>query len=422
MDTLQKLLDNTLQKAFSTENIIASILTKKLKAMGIVLSDDQLQQLQQEIKNNKNLDTLSFKIDEEKALQCPSDLRGKSDTLISLAIDAEKDLSGLDEKIGELIENLIPQISCEIAETILETLRKDFPEHKKYNRDQLRNFNRSLKRTWGKAIDLLEMLYNLAAEAGDTYNERFRSEKTKKNDIGFDAVSRLHARSCQITAEIILLLKNGFADGAHARWRTLHEISVIAYFLAKHGNDLAERYLSHAAVESYKASLKYQEHCEALGYQKLTAEEMTEIMEKYQHYIKKYGPNYKQPYGWASSVLGKDNPTFADIEADVGLDHMRPYYKMASNNVHANPQGILFKLGLIPESGDILLTGPSNLGLADPGHCAAISLLQITTNLLTTIAPNLDRLVILKIMSTLSDEIGEGFYQADQIIKENLDT
>jgi hypothetical protein len=95
---------------------------------------------------------------------------------------------------------------------------------------------------------------------------------------------------------------------------------------------------------------------------------------------------------------------------------------MASHNVHANPQGILFKLGLIPESGDILLTGPSNLGLADPGHCAAISLLQTTTNLLTTVEPNLDRIVILNILSTLTNEISAAFYEADQMLKEDIET
>jgi hypothetical protein len=121
-----------------------------------------------------------------------------------------------------------------------------------------------------------------------------------------------------------------------------------------------------------------------------------------------------------STIDGRGH--IADIEADVGLDYMRPYYKMASNNVHANPQGILFKLGLIPEIGDILLTGPSNLGLTDPGHCTAISLLQITTNLLTTAEPNMDRIVILQILSALTNEIGEAFYKADQILKEEIVT
>jgi hypothetical protein len=43
------------------------------------------------------------------------------------------------------------------------------------------------------------------------------------------------------------------------------------------------------------------------------------------------------------------------------LDYLRPYYKLASHNVHAQPKGILFKLGLV-QNQDILLAGPSNYG------------------------------------------------------------
>lgn len=422
MDVLQKLLDNTLQEALSAENIIASIIHKKLKEIGIVLNDKQLHQLQKEVKSRKDLDAFNFQIDEEKALECPSDLKGKLNTSISFAIDAEEDLEDIDKKIQAIVEELIPQIASETAEIILKTLKENFKEYQKYHRKQLKSFNKNLQQAWGNAIDILEMLYHLAVEAGDTFNQYLGTKGVKENNFIVDALTRLHARGCQVTAEIMLLLRNGFADGAHARWRTLHEIAVITYFIAKHGNDLAERYLCHAAVESYKASLKYQEHCEALGYHKLTEEEMIKIREKYRYYLNKYGGNYRRPYGWASLALGKNNPAIADIEADVGLAHMRPYYKMASHNIHANPQGIFFRLGLIPESGDILLTGPSNLGFSDPGHCAAISLLQITMNLLTTIEPNLDRLVILNILMVLEKEIGYAFYQSDMTLKENIET
>jgi len=60
MDVLQKLLDNALRKALSAENIIASIIHKKLKGMGIVLNDKQLHQLQKEIKNKNNPDAFNF--------------------------------------------------------------------------------------------------------------------------------------------------------------------------------------------------------------------------------------------------------------------------------------------------------------------------------------------------------------------------
>jgi hypothetical protein len=183
------------------------------------------------------------------------------------------------------------------------------------------------------------------------------------------------------------------------------------------GNDIAERYLLHDAVESYKAARLYQQYSNALGYEPLSDEEFGEIKSTYDHLISRFGLSFKEDYGWASSVLQKPSPTFRDIEEKVGLDHLRPFYKMASHNVHANPKGVLFKLGLFPESQDILLAGPSNLGLADPGHETAISLGQITTALLTT-KPNVDRLVLCKILIRLAEEIGDEFLAAQKSLEE----
>ena len=47
-------------------------------------------------------------------------------------------------------------------------------------------------------------------------------------------------RACQVTDEIICLLENGFADGAMARWRTLHEIAVVAVVISQHGENLCD--------------------------------------------------------------------------------------------------------------------------------------------------------------------------------------
>jgi hypothetical protein len=418
MDELHKSLNRVLRKTFSGENMIAAIFTEKLRKEGIVLSDEQQKLLRREIKKNRDRDTFSFRIDEEATLEFPSRLKD-SDRPLSLAIDVEKDIGSINDKMAEIVERVIPKIAADASASVLGTLKKDFKEYQTYTRKQLRAFNGRIERIWGNPLDLLEMLYDVCTEAGDIFNHRFRPAAARKKSFVFDVVTRLHARACQIAAEIILLLRNGYADGAHARWRTLHEITVMAYFVAKHGNDIAERYICHTAIESYKAALKYQEHTEAVGLTKLSEEEVLEIKKTYQYLVHKYGTNYKHPYGWASSVLRRDNPTIADIEADVGLAFMRPYYKMASYNVHANPQGIFFKLGLIPENANILLTGPSSLGFADPGRGAAASLVQITTNLLTTIEPNFDRVVLLRILLSLQKEIVEAFYQADLRLNES---
>ena len=63
---------------------------------------------------------------------------------------------------------------------------------------------------------------------------------------------------------------------------------------------------------------------------------MEEIISEIRELDNKYGIEYKKGgYGWASSVLNTQRPTFRHIEESIDQDHMRPYYKMASYNVHA---------------------------------------------------------------------------------------
>jgi hypothetical protein len=131
--------------------------------------------------------------------------------------------------------------------------------------------------------------------------------------------------------------------------------------------------------------------------------------------IAKYGPDFgKGDYGWAGHHLRKTKPTFKDIEAAVNIDHFRAYYRMASHNVHANPKGVFFKLGMLAES-QVLLAGPSNAGLADPGHGAALSLSRVTAALVGLQQPStLDNNVALLMMVQLGDEIGEAFGAAHE--------
>ena len=49
------------------------------------------------------------------------------------------------------------------------------------------------------------------------------------------------------------------------------------FFVQNRGNDVAERYILHNAIESYRAALAYQEHCTAIGHEPLTEEEFARI-------------------------------------------------------------------------------------------------------------------------------------------------
>jgi hypothetical protein len=118
---------------------------------------------------------------------------------------------------------------------------------------------------------------------------------------------------------------------------------------------------------------------------------------------------------WAAELLNKKSPTFADLQKRAGLDHFRPYYRMASYNVHAGPRGIAFRLGM-PPTKKVLLAGPSIYGFADPAHGVAISLYQCSVGLLAH-TPNVDRLVILKIMGEMVNEVGQSVNTVSQAMK-----
>ena len=312
------------------------------------------------------------------------------------------------QKFIEHIPETIPAIVADTADSILKTLKDEAPAMLRQRHSDIPKFEKRNQRRWKPAFNLLEMFMVIAYEVGAEFNNKFREEASLQSDDVFNVLTRLHARGCQIGFEILTLIKSGFADAAHARWRTLHENAVVAFVIAKHGQDIAERYSLHEVIESYKAMCEYQKNFSALHDEPLPEEEMEQGKKAYDELVKCFGNNYKDQYGWATKALNKAKVRFSDLEIESGLAHLRPYYRMASHNVHANIKGAKFKLGMAPRAESILLAGPSNYGFTDPAHGAAISLMQITTALLNT-RPNFDRLVILKILDKLQAEIGDEF-------------
>ena len=253
------------------------------------------------------------------------------------------------------------------------------------------------------------MLITIATEAGCNW------QSTPQFPALTDAHHRLHARACQIANEVVTLLNYGYADGAMARWRTLHEIAIVMNFLNAHGDNAAKRYIDHQIVESRRATREYQLHCEALNEEALSPEEVARTELAYKECIAHYGEDFGKQYGWAASFLKGSNPSFAAIAQSVGFEHFRPYYRMASHGVHGNPKGVFNQIGILND--DVLLAGPSNVGMAHPGHASAISLYQATVVLLAD-GPTFESLVTLRIMERLTDEIGEALIEAHTSLEE----
>jgi hypothetical protein len=323
------------------------------------------------------------------------------------------------KKISKMINNIMSKTLPKSAEVLLNTLKIKSSKMLKERRNYQDGFEKRLMRRWEKPVDLLEMFYVIALESGEEFNKKHREEAAINQDFLFDALTRIHARSCQIFFEIMTLLKNGLADGAFTRWRSLHELAVISLFLIKHGKSVAERYLTHAIIENYKEAVEYRKHCKILGYKPLTRDQFLKLKKAKDAVCAKYGKDFYRDYGWVSSNILKDS-NFKEIEESIKMDIWRPFYKMACINVHAGSKSLKFRLGLIQDNSlqEVLLAGPSNYGLADPGQNAAISLHQITTGLLTT-KPTMERLITIYAMQNLVREIGKAFCDVQfQIEKE----
>ncbi|MBU7047416.1 MAG: hypothetical protein HXS54_13365 [Theionarchaea archaeon] len=329
-----------------------------------------------------------------------------------------KVISEILKKEGLGLEDIPPEtfnsVFSKAAVPLLEDLKNRIPDMLKEHHRYKTSFEKRLYKLWKEPLNLLEMFLVISHEAGETFNKEFRPEAVKNQDFVFEVLVRLHARACLTGNEIVTLLCSGYASGAHARWRTLHEIAVTGFFVKEYGNDVAERYLLHDSIESYKAMMEYQKHSNTLGYPLLIREEKK--LKKFRDKLRsKYGKSFvRETYGWAADALKKEKPRFSDIESAVNLSHLRPFYRMAAHAIHANPKGITFDLGSPGINKELLLTGPSNTGLADPGQLTAISLNHINVALLGT-RTSLNNQRILLMMNLLVEETKNKFLEVHKL-------
>ena len=325
----------------------------------------------------------------------------------------------VDESVfDELSKDVLFEFIDAAAPGMLMQIKKDARVGLRRERRQRERFEARLWGHWRKPLHLLEMMVDLAQEIGRQFAMEFSQEPGDLNLPTVRALSAIHARACQIARAILALLRAGFADDAHARWRSLHELAVTAAFIAgdKDG-DVAERYLLHETIQQRKLAYQYKHYQDRSGLDPITQAEIDDLDRQRKSLIETFGKAFGENYGCAAEKLDNPKPSLFDIEEHVKMDHIRPYYKMASDNVHPNAHGALFKLGLDDRDRSFLLAGASNLGLAEPGVGVAMSLTQATTSFVT-LKSSVRLLVYLRVLDRLHDETGEAFIKADEDAKQ----
>lgn len=290
-----------------------------------------------------------------------------------------------DPELRDRVSAATAEAADGVAEIIVKQLRKDTPAMVRDRRSRQRKFEKQVADHWGHAFDASEAVMKAAFEIGEFHYEKHVPPDGERS-YAFEVLARLQARALRIAEEVLVLLKAGYGQAAMARWRSLHEVAVVADFILEHGDPCAERYFEHETIENYRAMDEFQKHAAKLGEAPYSDEEMTAAKAARDALLGRYGTRFGGPYGWAQDYVvandpgwAKKNVTFGAIEESVDADHFRPRYRMASHGVHANPMGVTQTPDSLPsERGLVLLTGPSPAGLADPGYGALVSLVSVT--------------------------------------------
>jgi hypothetical protein len=244
---LQEYFDQLIQEQFEPHRLGVKILESDLEKIGVHITSEQREDLEEQF---KSLDHGSLKFDfsdsqlEEAGFSSEAELKPKLQEIVD---NLAKSIEAFSGKVDGMMEGLVLSVVDKMAESVSKTLQNRMEDMLEDQYAIQCEFDESLYGIWGEALEFLQALIVISNEAAQGYLQR--SDKYSENDLTQSLLIRLHAKANQISKEILHLIRHGFADGAQARWRSLHELAVVCSFIAQHGDSVAERYIEHESVE-----------------------------------------------------------------------------------------------------------------------------------------------------------------------------
>jgi Family of unknown function (DUF5677) len=318
---------------------------------------------------------------------------GVDDRLVSGAIRATEGLMnrGLSQDVA--LDQVLAGLKVVLEDqehhrSVARNLEADMPRMLHEYRRLDSRFERLLYKRWDRPLDLFYAIVVASTELGDQgYRDACSEDLAENQRAVLEAVSGIHARACRTSLEVYELLKAGFPKGAHARARTVHELAATALILSEYGDqpgyeDIGARFLAFDTITSSMDAKEFQAHAARLKDDPLSAETLADVEAARQDAVRRF-PGLDRQSGWARHLPGVQQGTFKELEKLAGLDHLRPYYSWASQEVHASPKGVRLNTVTGPD-GPVKLAGRTNYGLADPAQTALIALQQVNGTMLTS--------------------------------------
>ena len=406
MDSLQETLSAALEDTFEPLKLVSIAVMPQLREWGIQLSDSESAKLESEFQEitleAATLNLMNYSV---------SDSTGPGE------YTAENRMS-IAKKTMTLVVGLV---MADKTRKLVEGLQEHTTSIIRDEREEQRQLEQRVSEEWQEPLDLLNALIALAKGVRSNFDDQFLEDAVRSDGIVFVTLAIVHAKACQVSSEILVLLRSGLADGAYARWRTLYELSAVGLFIKKYGREVAVRYSIHGLLERCKLARRYQQDRAPGDSSGLPQELIDNFASLEASIVETYGKQFKGDYGWAASVL-RGRPKLFDIANSVGLGSSYSDYKLASSSVHASAFSTLRLSVPGAPLGSAVHAKPNPIDLKSPGYNCGRSLEEITTVLLKS-QPGLDdgavlkRGAIIRSLHKLASNVLKAFDEAESNVE-----
>ncbi|WP_041977892.1 DUF5677 domain-containing protein [Ectopseudomonas mendocina] len=354
MLSIQKTLDRCIAQSTSMEKLLPLALARAAERRKISLTEEEIRNLTAALLNAEG-EKIQIDInppcafgDNEKEIQA---------TIQGLIDELRDSIKDVWENVTEAISQAVPNALSSVAEFIGDRISEQAIEHSLYLRKAHSERAEKVQRMWGKPIEQLDLLRHIVLEWNHTAVLHRKGAYSKPN-TSF-ALSKLVARAYEVVGEIITLARAGYADGALARWRSLHEICVITMFLATRSDKCAQMYLSHHWVEELRLLDTDRASGTARATNAYNDRYIYDLRRQKDAMVAKFGAAFSKDFGWASVELGRAKTTFRDLESHVGLETLRRGYQEANSTVHGGALATLTRVSLGPGNVDGAVIPPA---------------------------------------------------------------
>jgi hypothetical protein len=201
------------------------------------------------------------------------------------------------KQLSDASSDITKNFIVSTANTVRRDLKRKAPAMLAGRRREASGFEKRNLQRWRKAFNLIELIWEVAAEVGNKFNQDLHGQSVARDQAYlFQALVHIHARSMLVASECICLMRGGFPDGALSRWRTLHELNVIASFLLSNGN-AAERYIVSFEIQALTAARQMQRYAERSKMDPPTAEEIAAMEERCNAHVARFGKDIQTTMG-----------------------------------------------------------------------------------------------------------------------------